>query len=346
MTGLVGLTLAMVSLMGASLGSELTEEQRAECVMWSHLENKTMPLQDQGHATCRTNDECSGFTCEGHFKGSPVMFGMRVLHCQEPPGLELFGHAPQFNAKNFSHVFKHGSRYEIPGVFLNGAELPSLNGESLPKLPMMPSDVPGLNLYFLVSMEPMPGGKTLNCGLEIQACVNTSVVDNEMVKRLHGDEMCVINKPIFNDTEIPIPMCEETYPAKVLVGEMCNFNEINQCGDHMTCVQDSDESETGKCECLSSFRQKADRTCEEDAPLPQPRVASGSEAGTGAGAVIAAVLCILALVVISILGVTFVRRFRLLPRLKARLTNTPYEDIVISDTKKATIRQSSQTTPA
>lgn len=94
-------------------------------------------------------------------------------------------------------------------------------------------------------------------------------------------------------------------------------------------IQDSDESETGKCECLSSFRwelsknskdtirkiknnyshsrQKADRTCEEDAPQPQPRVASGSEAGAGAGAVIAAVLCILALVVISILGVTFVR---------------------------------------
>ena len=124
-------------------------------------------------------------------------------------------------------------RYEIPGVFLNQQAL-DLDGA---RLPMMPSDVPGLNLYFLVSMEPMPGGKTLNCGLEIQACVNTSVVDNEMVKRLHGDEMCVINKPIFHDTEIPIPMCEETYPAKVLVGEMCNVNEINQCGDHMTCVQ-------------------------------------------------------------------------------------------------------------
>ena len=41
-------------------------------------------------------------------------------------------------------------------------------GEALPPLPMMPSDVPGLNLYFLVSMEPMEGGKTLNCGLEIQ----------------------------------------------------------------------------------------------------------------------------------------------------------------------------------
>ena len=47
------------------------------------------------------------------FQDSPVMFGMRVLHCQEPPGLELFGHAPQFNANNFSHVFKHGSRYGL-----------------------------------------------------------------------------------------------------------------------------------------------------------------------------------------------------------------------------------------
>ena len=84
--------------------------ERAECVMWAHLENKTMPLQDQGEATCTTNDQCSGFSCEGEFKNNPVMFGMRVLYCQEPPGLELFGHAPQFNANNFSHVFKHGSR--------------------------------------------------------------------------------------------------------------------------------------------------------------------------------------------------------------------------------------------
>ena len=61
------------------------------------------------------------------------------------------------------------ARYEIPGVFLNQKTL-SMDGagEALPQLPMMPSDVPGLNLYFLVSMEPMEGGKTLNCGLEIQ----------------------------------------------------------------------------------------------------------------------------------------------------------------------------------
>ena len=55
------------------------------------------------------------------------------------------------------------------------------------------------------------------------------------------------------------------------------------------------------------IRQKADRTCEEDAPLPQPRVASSAEAGVGAGPVIAAILCILALIVVSVLGVTFVR---------------------------------------
>jgi len=296
-----------------------------------------MPLQDQGHATCKTNSECSGFTCDGQFKGSPVMFGMRVLHCQEPPGLELFGHAPQFNANNFSHVFKHGSRYEIPGVFLNQQAL-DLEGNTLPKLPMMPSDVPGLNLYFLVSMEPMPGGKTLNCGLEIQACVNTSVVNNDLVKKLHGDEMCIINKPIFNDTEIPVPQCDqaEKYPAQVLVGEMCDVSMSGQCGDHMTCVQESSESETGKCECLSSYRQQADRTCVADTgPLspPQPRVAGGQNGDTDSGSsAIAAILCILALIVLTVLGVVFVRRYRLLPRLKARLTNTPYEDIVITDT--------------
>jgi len=330
--------MLLVMMMGMIKG----DEERAECIMWSHLENKTMPLQDQGHATCRTNDECSGFSCEGTFKDSPVMFGMRVLHCQEPPGLELFGHAPQFNANNFSHVFKHGSRYEIPGVFLNQQAL-GVDGESLPKLPMMPSDVPGLNLYFLVSMEPMPGGKTLNCGLEIQACVNTSVVDNELVRKLHGDEMCIINKPIFNDTEIPVPKCDkdDKYPAKVLVGEMCNVNEIGQCGDHMTCVQDTSESETGKCECLSNYRQQADRTCIADDPAAQPRVADGQagSAEDSSSSVVAAVICILALVVLSVLSVMFVRRYRLLPRLKARLTNTPYEDIVISDTNKASHRQ-------
>ena len=127
-------------------------------------------------------------------------------------------------------------RYEIPGVFLNQH---ALDLEGAARLPMMPSDVPGLNLYFVVTMEPVPGKETLNCGLEIQACVNTSVVQNDLVKKLHGEEMCIIKKPIFNNTEIPVPKCEShnKYPAEVLVGEVCNVAETGQCGDHMTCTQ-------------------------------------------------------------------------------------------------------------
>ena len=35
-----------------------------------------------------------------------------------------------------------------------------------------------------------------------------------------------IRKPIFNNTEIPVPHCTETYPAQTLVGEVCNVNEV------------------------------------------------------------------------------------------------------------------------
>ena len=199
----------------------------------------------------------------------------------------------------------------------------ALDLEGAARLPMMPSDVPGLNLYFVVTMEPVPGKETLNCGLEIQACVNTSVVQNDLVKKLHGDEMCIIKKPIFNNTEIPVPRCEShnKYPAKVLVGEVCNVNEVGQCGEHMTCtqvrgqaerghltvtaLQESEESEMGKCECLSSYRQQADRTCVDNIPLatPQPRVQQSS----GGAQVVVAVICILILVVVSVLGVVLVR---------------------------------------
>ena len=103
-----------------------------------------MLLQDQSHATCVTNEECTGFTCGGMFKEKPVRFGMKVLNCQEPPGLELFGHAPQFNAFNFSHVFKHGSKYEVPGAVLNSQ---SINiTQTLPGFPTLPGQIPGLNI--------------------------------------------------------------------------------------------------------------------------------------------------------------------------------------------------------
>ena len=92
----------------------------------------------------------------------------------------------------------------------------------------------------------------------------------------------------------------------------------------------------GLCECLSEFEKKADRTCTSRAfvlpattsILSQPHKADGqSQSGAIAAGVISA------LIVIAALGVAFVlvHRYRLLPRLRAKLSNTPYEDIVISD---------------
>ena len=120
---------------------------------------------------------------------------------------------------------------------------------------------------------------------------------------MHGDEMCIIKKPIFNNTEIPVPLChsENKYPAKVLVGEVCNVQEEEggQCGAHMTC------SQAGVCQCDATSRQQADRTCVEDTDLavPQPRVQEGS----GGASVVVAVICILILVVASVLGVLVFR---------------------------------------
>ena len=37
------------------------------------------------------------------------------MPCQQPPGVEIYGSAPQFNAKNFSHIFTHKAEYEVPG---------------------------------------------------------------------------------------------------------------------------------------------------------------------------------------------------------------------------------------
>ena len=37
----------------------------------------------------------------------------------------------------------------------------------------------------------------------------------------------ISRKPIFNNTEIPVPHCAETYPAQPLVGEVCNANEVS-----------------------------------------------------------------------------------------------------------------------
>jgi len=47
--------------------------------------------------------------------------------------------------------------------------------------------------------------------------------------------------------------------------------------------------------------------------------------------VVGGVVSVLVVIAIIVLAGALVHRYRLVPRLRARLTNTPYEDIVISD---------------
>ncbi len=49
------------------------------------------------------------------FQDQGLSFGMKVLPCNDEPGVQIFGYAPQFSAKNFSHVFSHEDQYDIPG---------------------------------------------------------------------------------------------------------------------------------------------------------------------------------------------------------------------------------------
>jgi hypothetical protein len=94
---------------------------------------------------------------------------------------------------------------------------------------------------------------------------------------------------------------------------------------------------TGLCECLSEFEKKPDRTCVSRAfilpstsssILSQPHQAdSGQQSGAIAAGVISALIVIVALCI----GLFLAHRHRLLPRLRAKLSNSPYEDIVISD---------------
>ena len=44
------------------------ERHKAACDMWAKIDEKTIPLQNQGHANCTTNEECTGFNCKGVFQ--------------------------------------------------------------------------------------------------------------------------------------------------------------------------------------------------------------------------------------------------------------------------------------
>ena len=66
------LSLVLLFLSHGIHGLEDHMMQRPECQMWAKLENKTLPLQDQGHANCTTNSDCTGFTCKGIYQVRPL----------------------------------------------------------------------------------------------------------------------------------------------------------------------------------------------------------------------------------------------------------------------------------
>ena len=64
----IALILTAASMASAASLSSEGERSAAACKMWSKLENKTLPLQNEGHANCTTNDQCTGFTCKGIYQ--------------------------------------------------------------------------------------------------------------------------------------------------------------------------------------------------------------------------------------------------------------------------------------
>ena len=103
--------------------------------------------------------------------------------------------------------------------------------------------------------------------------------------------------------------CEGSHDFLVMTFNCCYSFALNQFMNYTLYFQDTSDSETGKCECLTNYRQQADRTCVADDPAAQPRVADGQagSAEDSSSSVVAAVICILALVVLSVLSVMFVR---------------------------------------
>lgn len=333
------------------LFGRFSAEMRPECEMWAKLENRTLPLQDQGHANCTTNKECTGFSCVGIYQGKGLTFGMRVMPCATPPGVEIYGHAPQFNSKNFSHIFTHGSDYAIPGALLNTAMLPE-NAV----IPEVKSLLTGrLEVHLQMNQE----SHTLTLGLIAKACVNHT---------------CPVRKPVFDHAQIPVPECSNHVEEEktIKANSVCNINEISSCGQDQICVQASTGRPLGHCQCRQGYSLQDDGTClsnkeEEELlekakmnkknknvgehdPRPIPVATDGSSIskksnpifspnnpaphkseGPNGGAIAAGVISVL-LVILLASGIAYiVTRTRVVPRLRAHITNTPYEDIIIND---------------
>lgn len=354
--------LSAMAVAAAASDSE-DSKKRAECDMWSKLENKTLPLQNQGHANCTTNPDCTGFSCKGIYQGKDISFGMRALPCKTPPGVEIFGYAPQYNTQHFSHIFTHKAEYEVPGALLNISMLPS-DGVK----PGAESLIRGI---LEVHLKMNHDTNTLTMGLTAKACLNRT---------------CIFNKPVFNNTEIPVPDCPNAIPTVAPqesgAGSECLMGDIQSCGAGMACVQDEAGSPSGVCSCLPGFSVQDDRSClsvqeeeiriEEEhqadvtenidgqarpkksaAPAPAPasvelprhvtsfngspqvrggherRLNEAEERRGGSGAIAGVVISLLAVFVVGGVAVGVLMRTSYGTRLRARLTRAPYGDIVI-----------------
>ncbi|XP_040564665.1 uncharacterized protein [Lepeophtheirus salmonis] len=322
------------------------EEKRAECMVWAKLENKTLPLQNQGQAKCLTNKECSGFTCTGVYQNKDLTFGMRVLPCREVPGVEIYGYAPQFHANNFSHIFTHKSQYVVPGALLNMSVIPGN---------LSPSKFGELTGKIEVHLKRNALNNTLILGLSAMACIN---------------DTCPFRKLVFNHTEIPVLSCPEKMESSSsnnnnnppTYGAQCNINDLFNCGPNRICVQTEPSSTSGVCKCRRGFTLDSNQNClsrrpktldnhdesfidpkvnvfeqhskksttdqTNDAHSPLDEVTEDVDAAL-IGGIVAGIISVIILIII--IGTLIVSFTRLAPRLRARITQRPYEDIIISD---------------
>jgi len=343
------LSLILLCLSHGIQGLEDHMMQKPECQMWAKLENKTLPLQDQGHANCTTNSDCTGFTCKGIYQDRGLDFGLTVLPCSTPPGVKIFGSAPQFNAKNFSHVFVHGSDYEIPGAILNSSMLAASAVHPA-------SETAQIKGRLEVHLEMNTDKHEMTMGLFIKACINAT---------------CLFRKKVFDATTIPVPECSNRIQSAdedlKKAGDVCNINELFSCGENQVCVQLQPDNNMGQCQCLQGYDKQDDGSCmslkDEDEMLakqreelkkhsadkedgkpvpiakdsgfirkktnlnPAPQVGGGNSGGAIAAGVVSVLI-----VILLVTGFTYmITRTRLLPRLRAQITNKPYDDIHFND---------------
>lgn len=313
-------------------------DDRPECSLWAKLENKTVPLQNQGHANCTTNNDCTGFNCVGIYQARELSFGMKVLPCNEEPGVEIFGYAPQFSSKNFSHVFSHEDQYDIPGSFLNASVLSAV----LSQVPQLAEFGDSLRGRLSVMLKMDHTRNILVMGLTLEACVN---------------DTCAFKMPIFNNSEIPVPSCTLAPVEVPKTNSVCSVKDIASCGPNQVCAQQSADSPIGTCQCQAGFGYEDDGSCKPNidadvkateeihldldndvenrrdkkaaVPLPEESLSPSPhqvEEGPSGGAVAAAVISSI-VVIVLLMGAAFyiVMRTRFVPRLRARMTNTPYE---------------------